>query len=77
MEVSISEARGKFHSILARVEKGEEIIILRHGKEVARIVPPKTESKPFPSLKDFRASIRVSGEPLSSTVVTMRNEERY
>jgi len=77
MQVSLTEVKSKLHSILAHVEKGEEIVILRRGKKVARIVPPKKELKPLPSLKDFRASIRVSGEPLSSTVARTRSQERY
>ena len=77
MEVSPSEVKSKLNSILARVEKGEEVVILLHGREVARIVPPKLGLKALPSLKQFRASIRVSGEPLSSTIEHMRNQERY
>jgi len=37
--ISISEARTHFYQILARVERGEEFIITRRGKPVARIVP--------------------------------------
>jgi len=77
MQVTVTEAMDKLGALLGHVEKGEEIILLRHGKEVARIVPPKEEPKPLPSLKDFRASIRVSGEALSSTIARMRSEERY
>jgi prevent-host-death family protein len=77
MQVSLEEIKTKLGSIIARVEKGEEIILLRRGKEIARIVPPKRDLKPLPSLKEFRASIRVSGEPLSDMVVRMRDLERY
>jgi prevent-host-death family protein len=33
------EAKNKFGHLLDLVEHGEEIIITRHGKEVARLVP--------------------------------------
>jgi prevent-host-death family protein len=35
------EAKNKLSALLDRVEQGEEIVITRHGKEVARLVPPK------------------------------------
>ena len=37
--ISISEARTHFGQILDRVERGEEFIITRRGKPVARIIP--------------------------------------
>jgi prevent-host-death family protein len=33
------EAKNKFGHLLDLVEHGEEVIITRHGKEVARLVP--------------------------------------
>ncbi len=35
------EARNSLSALLERVEKGEEITITRHGKPVARLVPPR------------------------------------
>jgi prevent-host-death family protein len=37
--VGTFEAKTKLSELLDRVEKGEEVIITRHGKEIARIVP--------------------------------------
>ncbi len=39
-EVGAFEAKNKLGQLLDLVERGEEIIITRHGKEVARLVPP-------------------------------------
>lgn len=33
------EAKTKFSELLDRVERGEEIVVTRHGKPVARLVP--------------------------------------
>ena len=33
------EAKNKLAALLDRVERGEEIVITRHGKAVARLVP--------------------------------------
>jgi len=77
MEVNVKDARSKLSSLLDQVEDGCEVIILRHGKEVARLVPPCGEGKPLPSLKGFRSSIDVRGRSMSSLVIQARDEERY
>ena len=77
MEISVKEARSRFSSILDKVEDGREIIIRRRGKEVACLIPAGEAGKTLPSLKKFRNTIRMKGEPLSSVVKRGRKEERY
>ena len=77
MEVNVKDARSRLSFLLDQVEVGGEVIILRRGKEVARLVPPRGKGKTLPSLKDFRSSIKITGELLSSVVIQGRNEERY
>ena len=77
MSIGVREARSRFSSLLAQVEKGREVVIRRRGKEVARMIPPPGQAKPLPSLKDFRAGISVNGESLSRTVIRDRKEEPY
>jgi len=38
-EIGSFEAKNTLGSLLDRVEQGEEIVITRHGKPVARLVP--------------------------------------
>ena len=38
-EVGAFEAKNTLGTLLDRVERGEEIVITRHGKAVARLVP--------------------------------------
>ena len=40
-EVDAFEAKNKLGQLLDLVERGEEVTITRHGKEVARLVPVK------------------------------------
>ena len=40
-EVGAFEAKNKLGQLLDLVERGEEIVITRHGKPVARLVPPR------------------------------------
>ena len=77
MEVSVKEARAKISSLLARTQKGEEVVILRRGKRIARLVPIGSTDKRLPDLCSFRKSISLRGKSLSSTVIQQRNEERY
>lgn len=39
--VSVVEAKSRFSALLAEVEAGEEIVVTRHGKVVARLVPDR------------------------------------
>jgi prevent-host-death family protein len=39
LEIGAFEAKNTLGSLLDRVEHGEEIVITRHGKAVARLVP--------------------------------------
>jgi prevent-host-death family protein len=43
-EIGAFEAKNTLGSLLARVETGEEIVITRHGKPVARLVPNRAGS---------------------------------
>jgi prevent-host-death family protein len=76
MEINVKDARSRMSELIDRVEDGNEIIINRRGKKVARLVPLKIEKK-LPSLKEFRASIHLKGEALSGDIVRSRKEERY
>ena len=38
--VGAFEAKTKLSSLLDKVEAGEEVVITRHGRPVARLVPP-------------------------------------
>ena len=74
MRVSAREARARFRELLDRVAAGEEVILTRRGKEVARLVPPRRRKR-LPDLGPFRASIELKGEPASRTVARLRGEE--
>jgi antitoxin (DNA-binding transcriptional repressor) of toxin-antitoxin stability system len=75
IQVNVKDARSNLSSLLDRVEAGEEIIITRRGKKVAKMVRPQAESH-LPSLENFRSSLKVDGKPLSQEVIDARREER-
>lgn len=77
LEINAKEARSKLSSLLKRVEKGGEVMLLRRGKKVARLVPADKTREKLPSLKEFRASIRLKGTPLSTDIIRAREKERF
>jgi prevent-host-death family protein len=75
--IAIRDVRSNLRTLIERAEAGEEIVILRRGKAVARLLPPEREAKPFPDLTAFRESIALKGEPLSETVIHERRAARF
>ncbi len=75
--VSVAEARRKLRALLDEVSSGRGVSVVRRGREVARLVPPERRERRLPALGSFRASIRVTGEPMSRAVVRARREARY
>ena len=53
-EVGAFEAKNKLGQLLDLVEQGEEIMITRHGREVARLVPVRS----IRSREEARAALR-------------------
>jgi prevent-host-death family protein len=65
MQVSVSDAKGQLTELVRRAEAGEEIVLTRHGRAVARLAPVTT----IPTAIDRRAvlnKVRASG-PKSAT----------
>ena len=77
MEINAKEARAKLSSLLKRVEEGGEVVLLRRGKRIARLIPAERKQGRLPTLKEFRASIQIRGEPLSIDVIRGREDERF
>jgi prevent-host-death family protein len=61
--ISVADTKAHLSKLLDRVEKGEEIVVTRRGRPVARLSPVKSRKKPFPSLSGFRSEI----PPLKTT----------
>jgi prevent-host-death family protein len=77
LEINVKEVRSNLSSILDKVEKGEDIVITRRGKRVAKISNLDDNPIPLRSLMKFRENIQIKGSSLSQTVVSQREEERY
>ena len=76
LRISVEEAAIDLKSLLERVARGEEVILLEQDKAVAHLVPPLQKEERLASMKQFRDSLAIKGESLSATVINARTEER-
>lgn len=76
-KVQVNEVREHLAKYLSDAEKGEEIIITKHNRPVARLVPVKSDTSGFPDLSEHRKKLDVKRKPVSETVIDSRKEERY
>jgi prevent-host-death family protein len=70
-EVGLSEARTHLSALVARVQRGEEITITKHGVPVARLVPADASTRRGP--KDAAARIRELRRGLALGELGLRN----
>ena len=76
-KITVEEASQNLQAILEQVAKGQEVSLWQEGKVVARVVPPLTKEERLAKRDKSRASIKLKGEPMSQTVIRLRQEERY
>ena len=58
--VNVYEAKTQLSQLLARVENGEEIVIARHGRPIARLVPLPARRDRTPGL--FAGQITIADD---------------
>ena len=78
--VSVAEAKAKLSELLDKVEAGEEIVITRHGKPVAKLTATVQPKKPLrdllPELAEFRAKMPPLRKSSAELIREMRDEEK-
>lgn len=57
LSVGIFEAKAHLSQLVERVANGEEVLVTRHGKPVARLVAPEASSDAS-ALSDWSADLR-------------------
>lgn len=75
-EIQASEAKTNLPRILTAVERGETVIITRHGRAIARIVPEARDRKAEISkaLDDMKALGRRVGKIKVAEILSARHE---
>jgi len=76
--IQASEAKTKFLRILDDVEKGASVIVTRHGKPVARIIPEAKidRERVERAMESMRALRQRIGKVSLEEILSMRDEGR-
>lgn len=74
-QVSVSELRAQLSTLLDAVVAGEELIITRYGKPVARLTP--VTAARFLDRADLRGSMPAMRDSAQQFVRDLRDDERY
>ncbi|MDR9415097.1 MAG: type II toxin-antitoxin system prevent-host-death family antitoxin [Gracilimonas sp.] len=76
-KVPVNKVREQLAKYLTEAERGEEVIITKHNKPIAKLVNYEEPKRPkFPDMEKFRKSLDVKGSVLD-TLLETRNEERF
>lgn len=70
--ISLTEFTEQAAGILDAVALGERVVVHRHGKPVAEIVPYSDETPRVPSWKQPFTPLEVTGKPLSQIIIENR-----
>ena len=71
MELGVFEARNRFSELVEAAERGEETVVLKHGKAVAKLVPiDVVATRVANTMKALEIARRVGAE------ITARNGRR-
>jgi antitoxin (DNA-binding transcriptional repressor) of toxin-antitoxin stability system len=76
-KVSVREARRRLPRLLDQVQAGDEVLVLRRGVEVGRLVRPERKMAPLPDLSGLRASVKLRGRTLTQEIKEARRSSRY
>lgn len=69
--VGLFEAKTHLSELIARAERGEEVVITRHNKPVARIVPVRRVAKGRASQRERALAALEAFEPIEVPDVTL------
>jgi prevent-host-death family protein len=59
MNISIAEAKAKLSELVRRMAAGEETMLTRRGKAVARLLPP---AAPLPRIGALKGKVRIADD---------------
>ncbi|MCK6527489.1 type II toxin-antitoxin system prevent-host-death family antitoxin [Myxococcota bacterium] len=76
--VGAYEAKTRLSELLDRVERGERIVITRHGVVIAVLQPPESRApsnvdETIRALREFRRGRRATGEEIASWIAEGRD----
>jgi prevent-host-death family protein len=75
--VNVRETRENLARLLDAVAAGEEVVIMRRGRPVAKLVPAEAGTVVFQSREALRAALPPMQRSAAAEVRKARAEERY
>ncbi len=72
--VTFTELRNQASGMLSRVERGETLVVMRHGRPIAE-VSPMSPSVRAPSWKKPALRLVTKGGSLSAAILAERDDE--
>ena len=73
--VTLTDFRSHASGMLTRVEHGETLVVLRHGRPIAEVSPVTTQDHTSPSWKSPALRLSTKGAGLSSVILQERTRE--
>jgi len=73
--VTLTDFRSHASGMLTRVEHGETLVVLRHGRPIAEVSPVKKKDSAQPSWKRQALRLSTKGAGLSSAILEVRAHE--
>ncbi len=73
--VTLTDFRSHASGMLTQVERGETILILRHGRPIAEVSPVADQGTSQPSWKRPALRLSTKGSGLSSAILEERKRE--
>jgi prevent-host-death family protein len=72
--VNLAEAKAHLSELVTKAVGGEETIITRRGRPVAKLVPVTMPKKPVRSLAAFRAALPTAQKSSAELIRELRDE---
>jgi len=75
--ISLAQAKAHLSELLNTVESGEEVVITRHGRPVARVLPAGSHKQPIPlqRLAELRREVPARKESSAALLRELRDAE--
>ncbi len=73
--VSLTEFRSHASGMLTEVENGETIVVMRHGRPIARVCPMSAPEQAEPSWKRPARRLTRKGAELTAAILKEREHE--
>ena len=71
--IGLFEAKTHLSELVARAEKGEEVVITRHNKPVAKLVPVHRTRRAAPAGRQAAIDALLAFEPIEVTGATLKD----